>query len=120
MSKELAYKIATYACAAYVAIILFSFLASIQLPNFHDFSPQQRSGCYWTNVMVGYVECGSDVLFHKWRRLFFNFWMMFVYFPLLGLTGWLEGFAIALAIYAPVVFLVYSLFRRANRIRNNK
>jgi hypothetical protein len=89
--------------AIYVSAIIASFISSLFLPVFEDVAGYVTETCYWTNALVGYVECESEVFVGHLRREFFNFWTMFMYLTIF--QPFLGG-----AIYTPVIVFALGLF----------
>lgn len=108
-----------YACFAYVLFIVLSFAFSMPLPHFRDVGAQRNDFCYWTNVMIAFVECGSNVRVTQGLSFFYNFWMTFIYYPMFAVAALLEGregIAIKLIgftflLYTPIALMLYSIFK---------
>lgn len=97
----------------YIAIIAVSAASSALLPNFGDVAAPEAA-CYWRHVMFVYVDCGSELFASFARMLFFNFWQFFIYAPFVAFTEFLPDIipgliagVISLALYAPIVFLIW-------------
>ncbi len=114
-----------YACLAYVLFIALSYAFSITLPHFKELGGQRRDVCYWTDAMIFFVECGSNVKAGRWWDFFYNFWMKFIYFPMFTLAAIMEGFEsilillyvlfyalLTVLLYAPIALLLYLILER--------
>jgi hypothetical protein len=86
----------------YVVVVAVSFALSQLLPSFQDIAPTRDEHCYWTNAMLVFVECGSDVFAGSAKEPFYNFWLFLIYAPMF--LSWK-----ALLIYAPIGFIFFRL-----------
>lgn len=116
ISPKTVRKILLYACLAYVLFIALSFAFSMPLPHFREVGAQRGDFCYWTDAMVSFVECGSNVEARQWWDFFYNFWMKFIYYPMFTLAALMEGFAsklilLTVLLYTPIALLLYLIFK---------
>ena len=66
------------------AIGLISLVSFVVLSFFNSFIVDVLSNCYWTSVLIGYVECGNS-FFGEILKLYFILFSLssFIYFPFL-------------------------------------
>ena len=92
----------------YVALVIISFLTSFvaNFPSFDEVGHLQE-GCYWTNALVGYIEC-RGLLANNLIEFFLNYWMKLIYIVLFLFSGWsLHLLLLALLMWSPIFYLVW-------------
>lgn len=111
-------RVLSFLSYAYIVFIVASAVSSALVPNVTDLVSRDAA-CYWTNVMVIYVECDAALFASVPRMLFFNFWMFFIYAPFIAyseflpdiIPGLLAGL-ISVVLYAPIIFLGWRVISR--------
>ena len=115
--RDALFRMAVYASAAYVLIVLSSFPASMLLPTFKEVASHRDTSCYMTNALIVFAECGNAVKAGAWISTYFNAWILALYGPILAMRS-VKVFGLALLGYAPAAFLLFAFVRCIRRSRS--
>lgn len=109
-----------YLCVLYFAFVILSFGLSQALPSFDAIREVSSENCYWTNAVLGYVECGNAVPSSGGKEFIYNFWLRLIYSPISLFAGSLWQALWTLALYAPFAALAVTLLKKRRTKRSSQ